>query len=115
MGFEYTDEFEDWWDTLSEKEQASVNAGVMMLESFGPELPYPHSSAIQSSRHRKMRELRTQCGGNPLRSFYAFDPRRVAILLIGGDKTGNDRFYDIFVPVADRIYDEHLKEIKEDK
>jgi hypothetical protein len=110
---EYTGEFETWWNTLSAKEQASVNAGVMMLETLGPELSYPQSSSIQSSRHKKMRELRTQCNGNPLRSFYAFDPRRVAILLIGGDKTGNDRFYEIFVPIADRIYDEHLKEIGE--
>jgi hypothetical protein len=58
-----------------------------------------------------MRELRTQCDGHPLRTLYAFDLRRVAILLIGGDKTGDDRWYDVFVPVADRLYDDHLKEI----
>jgi len=58
-----------------------------------------------------MRELRTQCDGHPLRTLYAFDPRRVAILLIGGDKTGNNRWYEVFVPIADRLYDEHLKEI----
>ena len=44
--------------------------------------------------------------------FYAFDPRRSAILLIGGDKTGDDRFYEQFVPLADRLYDEHLKELR---
>jgi hypothetical protein len=44
----------------------------------------------------------------PYRVLYAFDPRRVAILLIGGDKTGNDRWYVEFVPQADRLYDEHL-------
>jgi hypothetical protein len=43
---------------------------------------------------------------------YAFDPRRVAILLIGGDKTGNDRWYEAFVPVADRLYDEHLTTLR---
>ena len=59
-----------------------------------------------------MRELRPQSGGSPLRVFYAFDPRRTAILLIGGDKTGNDRFYEQFVPIADRLYDEHLREIE---
>jgi hypothetical protein len=47
-----------------------------------------------------------------LRTFYAFDPRRVALLLIGGDKTGNDRFYEEFTPIADAIYSQHLKEIK---
>ena len=57
-----------------------------------------------------MRELRTKHEGRPLRTFYAFDPRRVAILLIGGDKAGNDRFYDEMVPKADKIYDDYLVE-----
>jgi hypothetical protein len=61
-----------------------------------------------------MRELRSQCKGQPLRTFYAFAPRRTAILLIGGDKTGDDRFYDIMVPLADRIYDNYLNEIEEE-
>ncbi|GJE02992.1 hypothetical protein GMJLKIPL_4943 [Methylobacterium isbiliense] len=52
-----------------------------------------------------MRELRVQSGGAPIRIFYAFDPRRTAILLIGGDKTGGDRFYDEMIPTADRLYD----------
>ena len=59
-----------------------------------------------------VRELRAQSGGRPLRVFYTFDPRRMSILLIGGDKTGNDRFYEEYVPVADDIYDEHLDELR---
>ena len=55
-----------------------------------------------------MRELRIQHDGKPYRILYAFDPRRAAILLIGGNKTGVDRWYDVFVPIADRLYDEHL-------
>ena len=58
-----------------------------------------------------MRELRVQVGGDPYRIFYVFDPRRTAILLIGGNKVGDDRFYKRMVPVADHIYDQHLKEI----
>ena len=58
-----------------------------------------------------MRELRTQHEGRPLRTLYAFDPRRAAILLLGGDKTGDDRWYDTNVPVADRLYDEHLAQL----
>lgn len=61
-----------------------------------------------------MRELRVQSGGKPIRVFYAFDPRRSAILLIGGDKTGQDRFYDEYIPVADRLYDEHLEELRKE-
>lgn len=55
-----------------------------------------------------MRELRAQCQGEPYRVLYAFDPRRTAILLIGGNKTGDDRWYDKFVPIADRLYSDHL-------
>jgi hypothetical protein len=57
-----------------------------------------------------MRELRVQSGGRPIRVFYAFDPRRSAILLIGGDKTGDGRFYERMIPVADKLYDVHLDE-----
>jgi hypothetical protein len=108
---EYTDEFEEWWDSLSEEEQISVDASVRLLEQMGPTLGHPHSSKINGSRHAHMRELRTQHDGRPFRTLYAFDPRRTAILLIGGDKTGNDRWYEIYVPIADQLYDEHLEEI----
>ena len=82
---EYTDEFGDWWATLTETEQEDVDAYVQRLEARGPNLPYPHSSGINGSRHDHMRELRVQSHGKPFRVFYAFDPRRTAILLIGGD------------------------------
>ena len=67
-------------------------------------LGYPFSSGIQESKHSHMRELRVQHAGRPYRVLYAFDPRRVAILLIGGDKTGDDRWYENYVPLADKIY-----------
>jgi hypothetical protein len=109
---EYTDEFGTWWHGLSEAEQVSVFASAGLLKMHGPQLGHPHSSGIASSRHSRMRELRAQHRGRPLRVLYAFDPRRTAILLIGGDKTGNDRWYEEFVPLADRLYDEHLAELK---
>lgn len=61
-----------------------------------------------------MRELRIQSGGRPLRVFYAFDPRRTAILLIGGDQTGDDRFYAEYVPRADNLYDEYIEELRKE-
>ena len=109
---EYTDEFETWWNTLSESEQVSVDASVRLLEQIGPNLPFPHSSGVEQSRHGHMRELRVQHRGRPYRVLYAFDPRRAAILLIGGDKSGNERWYEIHVPIADRLYDDHLKELR---
>jgi hypothetical protein len=88
---EFTDEFEDWWTGLTEPEQVSIAASVELLEDLGPKLSYPHTSGISASRHPHMRELRTQHAGRPYRTLFAFDPRRCAILLIGGDKTGDDR------------------------
>jgi hypothetical protein len=61
-----------------------------------------------------LRELRVQSGGRPLRVFYAFDPRRSAILLIGGDKTGDDRFYERLIPIADELYDAYIVEIRKE-
>jgi hypothetical protein len=109
---EYTDEFGLWWASLTEDEQVSVAASVGLLELRGPGLGFPHCSGVNGSKHSHMRELRTQHDGRPLRSLYAFDPRRLAILLIGGDKTGDGRWYEKNVPIADRLYDEHLVQLR---
>jgi hypothetical protein len=61
-----------------------------------------------------MRELRIQHAGRPYRILYAFDPRRCAILLLSGDKTGDDRWYERHVPVADQLYDVYLQELKDE-
>lgn len=112
---EYTDEFGEWWDKLTEDEQTDVAASVGLLESCGVGLGYPHSSSIYGARHSHMRELRIQHKGRPYRVLYAFDPLRNMILLIGGDKTGQDRWYQVYVPLADKLYDEHLCSLKREK
>lgn len=109
---EYTDEFEEWWNSLKDAEQDDIAAVVGLLEEKGPSLPFPHSSGVVGSRHKHMRELRIQHAGDPYRVLYAFDPRRSAILLVGGNKTGKDRWYDKYVPVADKLYDDHLRILK---
>jgi hypothetical protein len=112
---EYTAEFEAWWNSLSSSEQEAVDASVRLLEERRPALGFPHSSSIRGSRHGGMRELRTQEAGRALRTLYAFDPRRAAVLLIGGDKSGDDRWYEKFVPVADRIFDAHLEGLRKEE
>ena len=112
---EYTDEFGAWWMELAESTQDDIDRVVMLLEEHGPTLGFPYSSAINVARFA-IRELRVQSDGHPIRILYAFDPVRSAMLLIGGDKTGNDRWYVENVPKAEQIFEEHLKEIKlEDK
>jgi len=109
---EYTDEFGAWWEDLAVEEQEDVYAKVLLLRRSGPTLPRPHADVVHGSRHPNMKELRIQHEGRPYRVLYAFDPRRAAILLIGGDKSGQGRWYETFVPVADRLYDEHLDTLK---
>jgi hypothetical protein len=112
---EYTNEFGDWWDELDAAEQDAVDVVVGLLEQKGAGLAFPFSSGVKGSRHSHLRELRIQHKGRPYRILYAFDPRRTAILLIGGDKTGDDRWYDRMVPKADELYDEHLLEIEQEE
>ena len=71
---EYTAEFGEWWETLSEDEQDAIDYSVGLLENEGPSLKFPHSSNVRQSKHDSMRELRSQCKGQPLGTFYAFNP-----------------------------------------
>lgn len=111
---EYTDEFESWWNSLPPDDQAATGRVVDMLVRRGLALRHPHASNVKSSRHRHMRELRVGTHP-PIRVFYAFDPRRTAILLIGGHKQHPGRFYRDYVARADTIYDEHLREIRRER
>ena len=108
-----TDEFKEWYEDLARQpdrtDLASLTVTVGLLEARGVALGHPYSSAIKGTSY-PIRELRVQSGGRALRVFYAFDPRRQAVLLLGGDKTGDDRFYETFVPRAERIWEEYLAE-----
>jgi hypothetical protein len=114
MEVEYTDEVWEWFQGLEEDEQDSIDVVVRLLESQGPHSRYPYSSGITTSKHAHMRELRIQHQGQPYRVLYAFNPLRAALLLLGGMKGGDDRWYDENVPIADRLYDTHLKELKKE-
>lgn len=106
---EATDEFKAWYDDLDDPEADDVDAIVELLEQRGPGLTRPVADTIKTSDHHHMRELRT----GTTRILYAFDPRRVAILLLGGDKENEwNKWYDREVPVADRLYDEHLETLR---
>ena len=110
-----SNEFEIWWNTLSEPEMIDVLAYINLLEIRGPNLPFPYSSKINESKIEHMRELRIQYKGKPYRVLYAFDPERNALLLVGGNKQGNKRWYKINVPIADKIYAKHIKLLKNKK
>jgi hypothetical protein len=106
-----TDEFGSWWDDLTAGQQDDVAYYVRLLEARGVALDHPYSSAIKGSRIA-LRELRVKSSGHALRVFYAFDPRRQAVLLLGGDKTGNDRFYEQLVPRVEQLWEVYLREME---
>lgn len=82
---EVTGEFAAWYAGLDDEDLRRVNVAVEALEEGGPGLGRPFVDTIQGSRHTNMKELRPR--GGHLRILFAFDPRRTALLLIGGDKT----------------------------
>ncbi len=112
---EYTEEFEVWWDTLTADVQERINDSVRLLEERGPKLGRPFADVVRGSKHPNMKELRVQHAGEPYRILFAFDPRRCAILLIGGRKTGRERWYEEYIPIADRIFDAHLRKIEQEE
>lgn len=111
---EYTGGSGAWWNGSVEGRQDDAASGAGLSEELGPGPPFPHSSGIEGPRRGHMRELRVRSGGGPLRVFHAFDPRRAAIPLIGGGKTGDDRFYEKFVPAADDFYGACPDELKKE-
>jgi hypothetical protein len=110
---EVSDEFIDWYESLNEQEGVSVDTAVDMLQEYGPTLGRPHVDTLKASKHRNMKELRVQHMGRPLRILFAFDPRRNAYLILGGDKTGDGNWYVDAIRRAEAIYVQHLKEIGE--
>ena len=111
---EVTDDSKAWWSELADAERISVGRAVLLLEERGPHLPFPYSSGLKGSRYSAMRELRVQHQDQPYRVLYIFAPRRVALLLLGGDKTGDDRWYEKNIPLADLIYDNYLAEMEDE-
>ncbi len=108
---EATDEFIAWYDGMGGAERARVDASIEKLEEGGPGLGRPWVETIGRSRHKHMKELRPR--GGFLRVLFIFDPRRSAILLIGGDKQNRwEAWYDEMIPVANDLYDTYLAELR---
>jgi hypothetical protein len=106
----YTDQFGEWFAGLGDEQQDAVIARVDLLESHGPALGRPTVDTITGSRHPNMKELRVSKGG-AIRILFAFDPKRQAVLLIGGDKRGRWRaWYAAAIPLADDLFEEYLRE-----
>lgn len=112
---EGTDEFVAWYRELEEAEIDAVNAVVELLEEDGPNLGRPHADTLEGSHIANLKELRPPGRGKFLRILFVFDPRRSAILLLGGNKEGDwSRWYEVAIPEAERLYAIYLAELRSD-
>ncbi|WP_435007126.1 type II toxin-antitoxin system RelE/ParE family toxin [Tundrisphaera lichenicola] len=102
------DEFAECFETLQESEQIEIAANVGVLREIGPRLGRPRVDGIKGSAFPNMKELRIQIAGEPWRILFAFDPQRIGVLLLGGNKGGDKRWYKTHIPIADDRYRRHL-------
>lgn len=105
--------YTSWFETQSEDLQDEIFAKVGVLCREGPGLGRPVVDTLEGSEYSNMKELRVQYQGEPWRILFAFDPEREAILLLGGNKTGNDQWYEDNIPIADIRYAEHLDALRQ--
>jgi hypothetical protein len=105
-------EFERWLATLPHDTQAAIGHDLDLLAAHGPGLARPYADTVHGSRFGNMKELRTMHAGRHYRTFFAFDPRRRAIVLVGGDKTGDARFYARMIAEADPLFARHLARLE---
>lgn len=111
------DEFEPEFDILPEDVQTEILALSLVLEQFGPQLGRPLVDTLSGSRHPNMKELRFSAADGEWRVAFAFDPRRKAVLLVAGDKSGGSqkRFYRGLIQKADQRFDSHLSRLKKER
>jgi hypothetical protein len=103
-------EFEKWFFDLDVEVQDSIAMVLDVLEEQGAGLGRPYVDTIKGSDFTNMKELRVQHDGDPYRLLFAFDPQRQAVILIGGNKRGDKRWYEVNIPIADRRFREYLEE-----
>lgn len=112
---------EEWLDTLDKETVSDVFFALEQLEQFGPALGRPLVDTITGSNLRNLKELRPPSPkGSEIRILFAFDPKRMAIMLLGGDKASGKRkrdkwsgWYKMAIPEAERLYKQHLRELEE--
>jgi hypothetical protein len=104
----YTEEFEAWLKSLPTLQADAVLRLLLVLRLQGPSLGRPYVDTIKGSRCPNLKELRIQSKGKPIRAFFIFDPERVAVILCGGDKTGDEQFYLREIARAEALYDAYL-------
>ncbi len=100
-----TEAYDAWFDGQSHDVQDAILAHLKALAVEGPNLGRPYCDTLKGTTSGKLKELRVQVGGDPYRVLFAFDSERCAILLVGGNKRGKKRWYEIHVPQAEKRFE----------
>src|SRR5208337_2679640 len=110
-------EFDPEFDRLHEDVRTEILALALLLEQFGPQLGRRRADTLHGSRHANMKELRFSAADGEWRVAFAFDPKRKAILLVAGDKSGGSekRFYRELIRRADDRFDAHLSRLRKER
>jgi hypothetical protein len=110
----FLDEFEPEFYDLPQEVKDEMLAEASFVEMLGPETGRPHVDKLHGSDHANMKELRFEAANGEWRVAFAFDPKRQAILLVAGDKTGvsDKKFYKRLIEKADERYSRHVEKLK---
>lgn len=111
----FCDEFTEEFVSLDSGLQIELAAHLRVLETFGPHLGRPLVDTVKGSKFANMKELRFTWQRDPHRYFFAFDRARQAVVLVGGNKTGDGRFYNVLMPVADARFENYLRQMENQK
>ncbi|MEQ1888923.1 MAG: type II toxin-antitoxin system RelE/ParE family toxin [Alphaproteobacteria bacterium] len=110
----FDEDFAAWLLEQDANVRKEIAARVDLLAVYGPELGRPRVDTVKGSKFTNMKELRIQCKGQPWRILFAFDPKRRSILLVGGNKQGDKRWYEKNIPIADARFAKHVKEMEQE-
>lgn len=102
------DEFNAWVLSLPAHIQTAIAARLALLRQQGPQLGRPYADTLKGSKVPNLKELRVPVAGEPYRVLFAFDPRRNAVILLGGNKAGDKRWYETAIPIAEARFQRHL-------
>jgi len=105
-------DFELWLKEQETNLQDEIISVVKLLQTYGPALSRPYVDSVKGSSVKNLKELRIQYQGEPWRVLFAFDPVRRAILLVGGNKRGDKRWYEKMIPIAEKRFQRHLDSLE---
>jgi hypothetical protein len=106
------DTFVTWLDEQEDERRIKILGHLDLLEERGPLLGRPYVDTLKGSKITNLKELRVQHKTEPIRILFAFDPEQQAVIILGGSKQSDKRWYDTNIPIAEEMFFEHLEKLK---